>query len=109
MACGRRTYRMVLSVRRRIHCGIGRFWRCFFARIFFTLNDLWDGYTHDNDDEDDEQCRQRDDKHPNSKRLSEQWRWRRSAMMADGWHELTHTICKSSKTGECVHTTKGLR
>lgn len=35
--------RMVLSVRRRIHCGIGRFWRCFFARIFFTLKVLLDG------------------------------------------------------------------
>ena len=36
--------RMVLSVRRRIHCGMGRFWRCFFARIFFTLNVLLDGW-----------------------------------------------------------------
>ena len=24
-------------------CGMGRFWRCFFARIFFTLNVLLDG------------------------------------------------------------------
>lgn len=37
------TDRMVLSVRRRIHCGIGLFWRCFLARIFFTLNVLLDG------------------------------------------------------------------
>lgn len=37
--------RMVLSVRRRIHCGIGRFWRCFLAKICLTLKVLFDGWT----------------------------------------------------------------
>ena len=37
------TYRMVLSVRRRIHCGIGRFCFCFFPKMRLILNDLWDG------------------------------------------------------------------
>lgn len=38
---GRRAYRMVLPVRRRIHWGIGRF--CFWALASFCLvrNDLW--------------------------------------------------------------------
>ena len=38
-----KTHRMVLSVRRRIHCGIGRFCFCFFPKMRLILNDLWDG------------------------------------------------------------------
>ena len=36
------TYRIVLPVRRRIHCGIGRFCFCAFASFCFVRNDLWD-------------------------------------------------------------------
>ena len=38
------THRMVLPVRKRIHCGIGRFCFCFFPRIRLILNDLCDGW-----------------------------------------------------------------
>lgn len=37
------TYRMVLSVRRRIHWGMGRFCFCFFAKCFLILNVFWEG------------------------------------------------------------------
>ena len=37
----RSTYRIVLSVLRRIHCGSGRFWRAFLASFFFSLSVLW--------------------------------------------------------------------
>ena len=37
-------HRMVLSVRRRIHCGIGRFCFCFLPRMRLILNDLCDGW-----------------------------------------------------------------
>ena len=33
---------MVLPVRRRIHCGIGRFCFCALASFCFVRNDLWD-------------------------------------------------------------------
>ena len=36
------TYRMVLPVRRRIHCGIGRFCFCALASFCFVRKDLWD-------------------------------------------------------------------
>ena len=40
------TYRMVLPVRRRIHCGMGRF--CFWAlaSFCFVRKDLWDCHRH---------------------------------------------------------------
>ena len=38
-----RAYRIVLPVRNRIHCGIGRFDFCFLARIFFTRKVLLHG------------------------------------------------------------------
>lgn len=34
---------MVLSVRRRIHCGMGLFCFCFLPRMRLILKDLWDG------------------------------------------------------------------
>ena len=37
----RRTYRIVLFVRRRIHCGMGRFCFAALASFFFVRNDLW--------------------------------------------------------------------
>lgn len=37
------TYLMVLPVRRRIHCGIGRFCFCFLARICLVRKVLWEG------------------------------------------------------------------
>jgi hypothetical protein len=37
------TNRMVLSVRMRIHCGIGRFWRCFLPRMRLIRKVLWAG------------------------------------------------------------------
>ena len=37
-------YRMVLSVRRRIQWGTGRFCFIFLPRMRFVLKDLWDGY-----------------------------------------------------------------
>ena len=40
---GHATYRMRLSVRRRIHWGIGRFCFIFFARKSFVRRDLCDG------------------------------------------------------------------
>lgn len=40
---GRKTYLMVLPVRRRIHCGIGRFCFCFLARICLVRKVLWEG------------------------------------------------------------------
>jgi hypothetical protein len=36
-------YLMVLSVRMRIQCGMGRFCLIFFASFFLILNVLWDG------------------------------------------------------------------
>lgn len=36
------TYRIVLPVRRRIHCGIGRFCFCALASFCFVRKDLWD-------------------------------------------------------------------
>ena len=36
---------MVLSVRRRIHCGMGRFCFCFLARCFLILNVFMEGCT----------------------------------------------------------------
>lgn len=36
-------HRILLSVRRRIHCGIGRFCFIFFASVIFVLRRLWDG------------------------------------------------------------------
>jgi hypothetical protein len=41
--CFRDAHRMVLSVRRRIHCGMGRFCFAFFARILLIRKDFWDG------------------------------------------------------------------
>jgi len=38
------TYRIVLSVRMRIHWGIGRFCFCFLAKIFFILKVLWEPF-----------------------------------------------------------------
>lgn len=35
------TYLMVLPVRRRIHCGMGRFCFCAFASLVFVRKDLW--------------------------------------------------------------------
>ena len=35
------SYLMVLPVRRRIHCGIGRFCFCALASFFFVRKDLW--------------------------------------------------------------------
>jgi hypothetical protein len=34
---------MVFPVRIRIHCGSGRFWRCFLASVRLVRNDFWDG------------------------------------------------------------------
>ena len=36
-------HRMVLPVRMRIHCGMGRFCFSFFASVFFVLKLLWAG------------------------------------------------------------------
>ena len=35
------SYRIVLPVRRRIHCGIGRFCFAALASFFLVRNDLW--------------------------------------------------------------------
>lgn len=40
-----KTNLIVLSVLIRIQCGIGLFWRIFFASFFFIWNVLCDGYT----------------------------------------------------------------
>ena len=37
-------HRMVLSVRSRIHCGIGRFCFCFLPKMRLILKDLCDGW-----------------------------------------------------------------
>ena len=44
-SCGQAVYthRMVLPVRMRIHCGIGRFCFSFLASVFLTAKDLLHG------------------------------------------------------------------